>query len=273
VNMSLKTNKKQERSPGNGARDTKLASLGFALFVGVALMLILISYYAIRKIDLSELTPALQAINYDRKYIQSNRRVYIYSDGSYDRVTRPPAHPGAPVQSGFPDAPPLPVDLPSSWEVRDALWDDFTHDGIPEFALLVWRPWRDWPFVDESEKPSPIAEAHDSEGDSCHIILIDPSPDITPSNGRTYSEVWAGSALPVPLTKIKAADVNGDGKIELVALEGKYETGRDGEAERVTVWEWVEFGFTLQWSSPACRFAELTLEDINGDGIADIIAD
>ncbi len=268
--MILSENHKPGRP--SGTKDMRLASAVVVIITGVILMLGLLGYYAIRRISVPSFDPSLQAIAYDAKYIQSHRRAYIFNDGTFIPVTHPPSHPGQAIAPVYTDPPPLPGDLPESWDIRDALWDDFTHDGIPEYALLVWRPWRDWPFIDESEQPSPIANAFDENGDSCHIVLIDPAPQELPSAGRTYRVIWAGSALPVPLTMIRAGDVDGDGKAELVALEGTYDAGRDAPAEHVTVWEWVEFGFTLQWRSSEVRVSELSLEDINMDDIADIVA-
>jgi hypothetical protein len=174
--------------------------------------------------------------------------------------------------------PALPDDLPGSWDVRNALDADFTGDDIAELALLVWRPWRDWPFMRWSKGPSPIADFHDEQGDSCHIILIDPNPGGKSSERsltlykHSYREIWAGSALPVPLVQIAAGDVNGDGLVDLVALEGDYESGRDGAGHCVSIWQWNGFGFTMEWrSEPGC-FAGLAVQDVNNDEIIDIIA-
>jgi hypothetical protein len=128
-------------------------------------------------------------------------------------------------------------------------------------VLLVWRPWRDWPIQEWSSAPSPIAGFHDASGDSCHLILLDPD------GGR---EIWAGSALPVPLLALAVGDVDGDGRTEVVTLEGDYAAGRGAPATRVDVWRWNGFGFTLEWRSPPGAFHQFRLTDVDNDGILDV---
>jgi hypothetical protein len=158
--------------------------------------------------------------------------------------------------------------LPPFWHVLNALQADLTHDGVPECALLVWRPWEDWPIMRWSDTPSPIAANRDAHGDSAHIILIEPTAD---SGRRPYREIWAGSALAVPIVQIAAGDVNGDGLDELVALEGDYTSGRYGPARHVAVWRWNGFGFTLDWRGPREHLVALALADLDGDGVVEIL--
>jgi len=150
---------------------------------------------------------------------------------------------------------------PPSWHITAAVLADVTNDGALEWALLVWRPWRDWPIQRWVPAPSLITGFHDAAGDSCHLILLDPQC------GR---EIWAGSALPAPLLALAVGDVNGDSRNEVVTLEGDYATGRDGPATHVDVWRWNGFGFTLEWRSPAGTWRQLYLTDVNNDGILDI---
>ncbi len=152
--------------------------------------------------------------------------------------------------------------VPPTWRVT--AWDlaDVTGDAQPEWALVVWRPWRDWPTQRWSGSPSPIAGFQDAAGASCHLILLDP---------RSGRELWAGSALPAPLLALAVGDVDGDGLNEVAALEGEYAAGRDGPATRANVWRWNGFGFTLAWRSPPGRFRQLGLTDVNADSILDIV--
>jgi hypothetical protein len=171
------------------------------------------------------------------------------------------------------------TNLPSSWRVLAALSTDLTRDGSPECTLLVWRPWADWPIMQWSDTPSPIAAHRDANGDSAHIILVEPTKDErrktkdeSPISNLQHHEIWAGSALAAPIVQIAAGDVDGDGWQELVALEGDYATGRNGPARHVAVWRWNGFGFNLVWRSPPGRFVALALADVDGDGAVEILA-
>jgi len=183
-------------------------------------------------------------------------RIYTFHDGSLALL---PASSSSllPVPSL-----PCPLTVPADWHITASTLADVTNDGSPEWVLLVWRPWRDWPIQRWSTLPSPIAGFHDAAGDSCHLILLDPY------RGR---EIWAGSALPAPLLDLAVGDVDGDGNNEVVTLEGNYATARDGPATRVDVWRWNGFGFTLEFRSPAGAFCQLCLTDVDNDGILDIV--
>jgi hypothetical protein len=164
-----------------------------------------------------------------------------------------------------------PAPLPPSWHVLAALQTDLTRDGAPECTLLVWRPWQDWPIMQWSDTPSPIAANRDAHGDSAHIILLEaPNPQCLIPN-TPYREIWAGSALALPILQIAVGDVDGDGWQELVALEGDYATGRYGPARYVAVWRWNGFGFTLVWRSPVGRSVALALADLENDGVLEIL--
>ena len=167
--------------------------------------------------------------------------------------------------ASLPAAPCPDMAFPSSWQIRDTLTADLTGDNVPECVLLVWRPWQDWPIMRWSDTPSPIAANHDAAGYSAHIILV------VPDAKHGYRELWAGSALAVPILQIAAGDVNGDGRRELVALEGDYTTGREEPARTVAVWHWNGFGFTLDWRSPPGRFTALLVSDLDGDGRSEIL--
>ncbi len=182
-------------------------------------------------------------------------QVYAFHDDSFTLLpaSLPPLSPSSLVS--WSPCSPL---IPHAWHVTVSILADVTNDGSPEWVLLVWRPWRDWPIQRWSSAPSPIAGFHDAAGDSCHLILLDPY------GGR---ETWAGSALPAPLLALAVGDVDGDGQSEVVTLEGDYTTGRDGPATHVDVWRWNGFGFTLEWRSPPGTFRQLRLTDMDNGAI------
>ena len=155
------------------------------------------------------------------------------------------------LTAGVAPEPSLPG-LPSSWHVTASALADVTGDGAAEWVLVVWRPWRDWPIQQWSIASSPIAAFHDAAGESCHLILLDP---------RDGHEIWAGSALPVPFLALHAGDVDGDGTVEVVTVEGSYDGSRQGPGTHIDVWAWSGFGFALQWRSPPGVLDPARLDD------------
>jgi len=191
-------------------------------------------------------------------------RVYAFQEGAFRSLVLPRQQAANLLVSSPSDPPAMlsPELVPLTWRIVGSALADVTGDGSPEWALVVWRPWRDWPIQSWSAAPSPIAGFHDAAGKSCHLILLD---------GRDGREVWAGSALPAPILALAVGDVDGDGRNEAVTLEGDYATGRNGPASRVDVWKWNGFGFTLEWRSPPGVLHRLGLTDANDDGILDMV--
>ncbi|MEW6717587.1 MAG: FG-GAP and VCBS repeat-containing protein [Chloroflexota bacterium] len=127
---------------------------------------------------------------------------------------------------------------PAHWQVTQATLSDLNNDGQPEAALLLWRPFQPWPVDRWLPHGGRINGFHNQEGMSCHLILI------AWRNGK-FKELWAGSALAEPIKSFAATDLNGDGKQELVTLEGNYTDTPFAPANALKVWEWNGFGFTL----------------------------
>lgn len=157
------------------------------------------------------------------------------------------------------------MSYPDSWEIRSAGYTDVTGDLVPECVLLVWRPWQDWPIMRWSNHPSPITSHQDATGYSAHIILTQPDPTYG------YRELWAGSALAIPIVNTTTGDVDGDGLDELIVLEGTYKELRGGVARQIAVWKWNSFGFTLQARSNPGRFHTVVLVDSDRDGKEEIL--
>lgn len=125
---------------------------------------------------------------------------------------------------------------PPDWRVSEALIADMDHDGSNEAALLVWRAFQPWPADQFMPFGGRIEGHQDHEGQSCQVILIG-------WQKGDYREIWAGSALANPISNILAADLDGDGLLELLALENDYSPNRMGG--QLTVWRWIGFGFSL----------------------------
>ena len=127
---------------------------------------------------------------------------------------------------------------PATWTVIQAEITDLNRDGSPEATLLVWRPFHPWPVDQWLPHGGRIATFHDTDGNSCHIILIG-------FQQREYREVWAGSAMAEPVRLFASAALNGAHAQELVTLEGSYTDPRSAPAHILKIWEWNGFGFTV----------------------------
>jgi hypothetical protein len=142
---------------------------------------------------------------------------------------------------------------PPTWRVQQALIADLNHDGLPEVVLLVWRPFKPWPVDQWLPTGGRIRDFHDSDGMSCHIILIG-------WYQNSFRERWAGSALAQPVKNFAAADLTGSGKQFLVALESEYDDPPSAAARRLKVWEWNGFGFTVV-SQMQVSFSQLAIAE------------
>jgi len=127
---------------------------------------------------------------------------------------------------------------PQAWQVEQAQIADLNRDGLPEAALLVWRPFKPWPVDEWLPNGGRINDFHNSRGLSCHIILIGWYRD-------SFRERWAGSALAEPVNRFAVADLRGNGQQYLVTLEGNYDDPSSAPSKRLKVWEWNGFGFTV----------------------------
>ena len=143
---------------------------------------------------------------------------------------------------------------PADWRVTEVQMGDMNHEGVDEAVLLVWRPFKPWPADRFMPYGGRIEGFHNSNGDSCQIILIGWEND-------NYRETWAGSALANPVSSVRVADLDGDGLLELAALENDYDSKQKGG--QLTVWRWLGFGFSLLDRTES-RWERLA---IMGDGV------
>jgi hypothetical protein len=148
---------------------------------------------------------------------------------------------------------------PDNWRVAQARLTDLDHDGQIELTMLVWRPFKPWPIDAYLPHGGRIQSFQNSQGFSCHLILVG-------FKGGKFRELWAGSALSEPLHSFSAADVDGDGNEELVALESDYSDPENAPARSLTFWEWNGFGFTLLKRIPG-SFSDFQIEITTGGSI------
>ncbi|MBK9709971.1 MAG: CapA family protein [Kouleothrix sp.] len=143
------------------------------------------------------------------------------------------------------------VGAPVVWRNEDPSWrvtridaGDLDDDGRIEVVLLLWEP-------DAGGQPR------------SHPFLVG-------WRGGRYRVVWGGGATAVPIQDLAAGDLDGDGRYELVVLEGGQAPG--DSAESVSIWRWGGWSFQREWRSPPGRYGGLALRDLDGDGRPDILA-
>lgn len=127
---------------------------------------------------------------------------------------------------------------PLGWNVTRAVFSDLDQDRRSEVTLVVWRTHKPWPVDDFLPYGGRIEDFHDGSGNSCHVILV-------AWNHGQFTERWAGSALAEPLIDLAAVDLDGNGSQELVTVDGRYVLEGSGPGEKLKVWEWNGFGFTV----------------------------
>lgn len=140
---------------------------------------------------------------------------------------------------------------PAHWEVLQARITDLDWDGVPEVSILVWRDFEPWPIDAYIPRPGRISSFHDEAGRSCHLILVGRRED-------GYGELWAGSALSRPISAFEPADLDGDGRQDLVTLEASYDQP-PFVGNAVGVWQWNGFGFSLRARSARADFTRFSV--------------
>ena len=116
---------------------------------------------------------------------------------------------------------------PLSWLVVDAALGDPDWDGRPDLVAIFWKA--------------------DEDG------VLRSHPFLIRQNGGRYEEVWGGSAVSEPIWEVEVADLNGDGRDELVVLA----VTPEGAGQTLSVWEWHGWGFSQDWRSAPPNYENL----------------
>jgi poly-gamma-glutamate capsule biosynthesis protein CapA/YwtB (metallophosphatase superfamily) len=131
-----------------------------------------------------------------------------------------------------------------AWRFTRMLAGDPNDDGRAELLLLLWQP--------------------DATGE------LRSQPYLLGWRGGRYRIIWGGSATATPIQDVALADLDGDGRGELVVLEGGQAPGDPGE--HVSVWRWHGWGFQLEWRSPPGRWRAVGLHKPAGEADPWIVA-
>lgn len=139
---------------------------------------------------------------------------------------------------------------PSDWWIDNFILVDSNNDGVGDINLSVWKPG-DF----GSSKPFWIKENDMSIKN--HFFVFDLV------NG-VMKPVWQSSNLGAPNCQFAFADLDNDGKNDLVAIEGNYSDKHECKGNYVAVWKWNGWGFSNEWRSEKGNFSNLEIGKING---------
>jgi poly-gamma-glutamate synthesis protein (capsule biosynthesis protein) len=123
---------------------------------------------------------------------------------------------------------------PQEWQVLDVSLGDPNDDGRGEIMLVLQKP--------------------DEHG------MLASHPFMIGYRGGIYMQVWGGSAVAIPITEVDLADVDGDGKQELIVLEEQKD-----HMKTIAVLKWDEWVFRLLWRSAPGRFVDLQVLETGGN--------
>ena len=138
---------------------------------------------------------------------------------------------------------------PSNWWIDDFVLADSNNDGVVDINLSLWKSGS---FG--SSKPFWVKENDMSIKN--HFFVLDFS-------GDAIKQVWGSSNLVEPNCEFKIADVDDDGKNDLVVIEGDYSQKPKCGGNYVAVWRWNDWGFSNEWRSEKGNFKNLEIEKIN----------
>lgn len=165
------------------------------------------------------------------------------------------------------------------WATLDPAGVVTLRDGPGPGAAVVWSNERpEWRFTR-------LLAGDPNDDGRAELLLLLEQPDETGLartqpyllgwRGGRFRIIWGGSATAAPIRDLAWADLDGDGRGELVVLEGDQPegppAGGDGGA-RVAVYRWHGWGFQREWRSPPGPWRAVGLRDLDGDGAPEIVA-
>lgn len=137
----------------------------------------------------------------------------------------------------------------SDWWIDSFVLADSNNDGVVDINLSLWKSGS---FG--TSKPFWVKENDMSVKN--HFFVLDFS-------GGSIKQVWGSSNLAEPNCEFKIADVDNDGKNDLVVVEGDYSQMPKCSGNYVAVWKWNDWGFSNEWRSERGNFSNLDIEKID----------
>ncbi len=139
---------------------------------------------------------------------------------------------------------------PADWRVDNFFLADSNNDGILDINLSVWK-------AGDFGESKPFWVEENDMGVKNHFFVFDFV------NGAV-SPIWQSSNLEKPNCEFIFADIDGDEKNDLIAIEGDYSQKLNCDGNYVAVWKWNGWGFSNEWRSEKGSFANLEIEKNDG---------
>lgn len=139
---------------------------------------------------------------------------------------------------------------PNDWWIDNFILADSNNDGIVDINLSLWKSGN---FG--TSKPFWVKENDMSVKN--HFFVLD-------FVGGSVKQVWGSSNLAEPNCEFKIADVDNDGKNDLVVIEGDYSQKPKCTGNYIAVWKWNDWGFSNEWRSEKSKILNLEIEIIGG---------
>lgn len=136
-----------------------------------------------------------------------------------------------------------------AWDITQAILADADNDGRIEIVFALWKPFVPWPIDRFYDTASPIAANQDAAGLSSHLFLYH-------WDGERCRPAWCSSALADPIREFAIRDEDGNGKNELIVLEGSYADPHHAPARYATLWCWNGWGFSLVSRDPTEQYGK-----------------
>jgi len=138
---------------------------------------------------------------------------------------------------------------PNDWWIDNFVLADSNNDKIIDINLSLWKSGN---F--DTSKPFWIEENDMSIKNHFFIFnLID----------DTIKQIWGSSNLTRPNCEFKIADIDNNGKNDLIVIEGDYLEKPKCSGNYVAVWKWNDWGFSNEWRSEKGNFSNMEIEKNN----------
>lgn len=222
----------------------------------------------------SQAVEILQRLNFPL----TNQRVYSWNDGSknFERGTRGVIYDGNPKgrviskqKQADLDGDLIPEDYnlengrltitengeniwqsPKSWWIDDFVLADSNNDEIVDINLSLWK-------LDNFMTSKSLGDKEDGIKIRNYFFIFD-------FDNNSIKKIWGSSSLAEPNCEFEIADIDNDGKNDLVVVEGDYSQKTECNGNYIALWKWNGEGFSNEWRSEKGDFNNLEVERIDG---------